>query len=44
MILVREWLRRNEDNNTRSKEAITYRGVGGETALHVILRKRPPLT
>ena len=40
---IREWLRRNKDNNTRSKEAITYRGVGGETALHVILRKRPQL-
>ena len=41
---IREWLRRNKDDNTRLKDAITYRGVGGETALHKILEiHNPPL-
>jgi len=41
---IREWLCRNKDDNTRLKDAITYRGVGGETALHKILEiHNPPL-
>ena len=38
---IREWLNINKDDNDRLKAAMTHRGRGGETPLHVIVGRRP---
>jgi ankyrin repeat protein len=40
---IRQWLNTNKDDNAKLKEAMTHRGQGGVTPLHVIVRRSPPL-